>query len=83
MATRRFVSDFTSFNHSRAGAPIPSKVPGLVLGFQTPALKMAWGKLAAIPRAVDKTWSRDSALHGPAIRVKGCCPIDPAKGLNS
>ena len=34
------VSFFASTNHFKAGSPIPSKLPGRVRGFQTPALMM-------------------------------------------
>jgi hypothetical protein len=56
-------------------------VPGWVRGFQTPARK----KLSvhpASPAAVWRSWSSDSALHGPAHRnMPGIGSPHRAKGV--
>ncbi len=68
------------FSQGRAFSPFPSKPPGLVRGFHTPALKM-WQPLAASCVAVVMTCFSVSAEHGPAItnglppsqgRANGC-----------
>ena len=65
------VSFFTRCNHFRALSPTPSKPPGLVRGFHTPARKI-WQPFSARACAVWTTWSSVSAEQGPAI-TKGCC----------
>ena len=62
------VSSFTCFIHGRAFSPLPSKPPGLVRGFQTPALNM-WHPLPASWRAVVITCSSVSAEQGPAMTI--------------
>ena len=66
VATSIPVSCFTSFNQGRPTVPTPSNPPGLVLGFQMPALKILTPFLAN-SLAVHNTCSRLSALQGPAI----------------
>ena len=60
------VSSFTALSHGRAVSPLPSKPPGLVRGFHTPARNM-WQPLSASCFAVVITCSSVSAEHGPAI----------------
>ena len=55
-----------SFSQFKPSTPEPSKLPGRVRGFHEPALRMAFGNLAAIPRAVSNICLADSALQGPA-----------------
>src|SRR5689334_6608711 len=66
-ATRKLYCCLTSFSHFNASSPLPSKEPGRVLGFHTPARN----KCTCIcdkAAAVSNTWSRVSALQGPAIK---------------
>ena len=60
------VSSFTCFIQGRAFSPLPSKPPGLVRGFHTPARKL-WQPFMASWRAVFITCSSVSALQGPAM----------------
>ena len=55
-------------SHSNASSPIPSKDPGLVLGFQTPARNIST-LLPLSPLAIASICSGLSALQGPAIKV--------------
>ena len=66
----------TSLSHWRPSAPMPSKPPGRVRGFQMPARNMRtpW---AARRRAVSSTCCRVSALHGPAM-MTGPGPVVPS-----
>lgn len=50
--------------------PIPSKLPGRVLGFQIPARRISTLPVAASLVAVAMTCSSVSALHGPEM-IKG------------
>ena len=72
VATDIPVSSFTRFSHGNAFSPCPSKPPGLVRGFQTPA-RYTLQPSEASCRAVDITCSSVSAEHGPAI-TKGRSP---------
>ena len=65
-AVSMWVVSFTSFIQGRAFSPFPSKPPGLVRGFHTPARKM-WQPFPANWLAVCITCCSDSALHGPAM----------------
>ena len=60
------VSSLTVFSHGSAFSPLPSKPPGLVRGFHTPALNM-WHPFEASCLAVVITCSSVSAEHGPAM----------------
>ena len=66
VAMSMWVSSFTCFIQGSAFSPWPSKPPGLVRGFHTPARKL-WQPFMASSRAVSITCSSVSALHGPAI----------------
>ena len=66
VATSMPVSSFTCFIQGRAVSPLPSKPPGLVRGFQTPARKMRQ-PFEASSVAVVITCSSVSAEQGPAI----------------
>ena len=65
------VCAFTCCNHGSATSPTPSKPPGLVRGFQTPALNMRQPQ-AAKSRAVASTCCSVSAEQGPAITHTDC-----------
>ena len=60
------VSSFTRFSHGSAVSPLPSKPPGLVRGFHTPARNIL-NPCEANWRAVVITCSSVSAEQGPAI----------------
>ena len=60
------VSSFTLFIQGSAASPFPSKPPGFVRGFHTPARKI-WHPFEANCLAVVITCSSVSAEHGPAI----------------
>ena len=60
------VSFFACSIHFRAGSPCPSKPPGLVRGFHTPARKL-WQPFSASCFAVHIICSSVSAEHGPAM----------------
>ena len=62
------VSSFTRFSQGRAFSPLPSKHPGLVRGFQTPARNILQ-PLAESCWAVSITCSSVSAEQGPAIMM--------------
>ena len=64
------VSFFACCIHGNPLVPIPSKLPGLVLGFQIPARIISTLPVAAKRIAVCITCSSVSALHGPEI-IKG------------
>jgi len=72
------VSFFTSCIHGRAFSPLPSKPPGFVRGFHTPARNM-WQPFAAKLRAVVITCSSVSAEHGPAITNGRSPPLSDGK----
>ena len=56
-----------SINHCMASAPTPSKLPGLVLGFQTPPRNKLIGVCAFNCLAVSSTCSGVSTEHGPEM----------------
>ena len=60
------VSFFTCCSQGSATSPLPSKPPGFVRGFHTPARKL-WHPLSASSRAVVITCSSVSAEQGPAM----------------
>ena len=62
------VSFFTSCIQGNAFSPFPSKPPGFVRGFHTPARNI-WQPLTASSRAVVITCSSVSAEQGPAITM--------------
>ena len=66
-AMGRPVAALTSLSHSSAGSPTPSKVPGCVRGFHTPARMTSTRPERASCMAVSTVCSRVSALHGPAM----------------
>ena len=66
VATRIPVSRRTRSIQTSPAAPTPSKPPGLVRGFQSPARKMR-SPCAASARAVVRSCSSVSALQGPAM----------------
>ena len=66
-ATGNPVSFFACCNQGKPFVPIPSKLPGLVLGFQIPARIMSTLPVAANRIAVCITCSSVSALQGPEI----------------
>src|SRR6187401_2393341 len=61
------VSFFALCNHGKPFAPIPSNMPGFVLGFQMPARSISTLPVAARRCAVCITCSSVSALHGPLM----------------
>ena len=69
IATGRPVCFFTSTSHGSAGMPAPSKPPGFVRGFQTPARTMSTLPDAAKSFAVSRVCSAVSAEHGPDIII--------------
>ena len=76
------VSSFTRCIHGKAISPLPSKPPGFVRGFHTPARKI-WHPLAARLRAVDITCSSVSAEQGPAMTNGRSLSLGSRKGSNS
>ena len=66
-ATGMPVSFLACCNQGKPLVPIPSKLPGLVLGFQIPARIISTLPVAANPLAVAITCSSVSALQGPEI----------------
>ena len=82
VATSMPVVSFTCFIHGRAFSPLPSKPPGLVRGFHTPARNM-WQPFEASCVAVDITCSSVSAEHGPAITVSRSLSLGRLSGCNS
>ena len=76
------VSSFTRFIHGKAFSPLPSKPPGFVRGFHTPALNI-WHPFAARLRAVVITCSSVSAEQGPAITHGRSLSHGRFKGSNS
>ena len=66
VATSIPVSFFTRCSHCSAISPLPSKPPGLVRGFQTPALKH-WQPWRRSCCAVQTTCSSVSAEQGPEM----------------
>ena len=66
VATFMPVSFFTSCSQGKAFSPLPSKPPGFVRGFHTPARKL-WHPSSFSWRAVVITCSSVSAEHGPAM----------------
>ena len=65
------VSAFTRCNQGNATAPMPSKEPGRVRGFQMPARNKSIFPSASKAWAVASTCSSVSAEQGPAMRI-GC-----------
>ena len=82
VATSMPVSSFTRFIQGSAFSPLPSKPPGLVRGFHTPARKL-WQPLEASWRAVVITCSSVSAEQGPAITKGRSLSLGSFKGSNS
>ena len=76
------VSSFTCFIQGKAFSPFPSKPPGLVRGFHTPARNM-WQPLAASCLAVVITCSSVSAEHGPAMIQGRSWSLGKFNGSNS
>ena len=74
VAMGRPVSFLASAIHERPGSPTPSKVPGLVRGFQIPARSTSTTPVAARRRQVSRVCSSVSALHGPEI-ISGRLPF--------
>ena len=68
VATYMPVSFFTRFNHCKPSAPIPSKPPGFVRGFQIPARNILT-PLDASWVAASITCSSVSALQGPEMMI--------------
>ena len=62
------VCSLTFFSHFRPWTPTPSKLPGIVRGFQRPALK-TFTPIALRARAVSSVCCSVSALHGPAMMM--------------
>ena len=81
-AVSMWVFSFTSCIHERALSPWPSKPPGLVRGFHTPARKM-WHPLLASSDAVSITCSSDSALQGPAMTKGRALSLGRFRGASS
>ena len=75
------VSFFTSAIQTRAGSPCPSKPPGLVRGFHTPA-RNRWHPLPANCLAVVITCSSVSALQGPAMMKARSWSLGKFSGCN-
>ena len=71
------VSFFALCIHGNPLVPIPSKLPGLVRGFQIPARNISTLPVAFNLCAVSKTCSSVSALHGPemisGLLFHACC----------
>ena len=63
----RPVAFFACCNHGNPFAPIPSNIPGFVLGFQIPALSMSTLPVAVSRWAVSITCDSVSALQGPLM----------------
>ena len=82
VATSMPVSSFTRFIQGSARSPLPSKPPGLVRGFQTPARNM-WQPFVASCCAVVITCSSVSAEHGPAITIGRRLSLGRFSGCNS
>ena len=61
-------SDWTRLSQGSPSAPMPSKPPGCVRGFQIPA-RNTWMPRSLRPLAVCMTCSSVSALQGPAIII--------------
>ena len=80
--TNILVSFFTCSIQTRAGSPCPSKPPGLVRGFHTPARKL-WHPFIASCLAVVITCSSVSAEQGPAITKGRSLSLGKFNGDNS
>ena len=76
------VSSFTRFIQGKAFSPLPSKPPGLVRGFHTPARKM-WQPLRANSFAVAMTCCSVSAEQGPAITIGRLWSLGKLSGSKS
>ena len=68
VATSIPVSRFTACSHGSPRSPTPSKPPGIVRGFQTPALNI-FTPIALNALAASSVCCSVSALHGPAMRM--------------
>ena len=82
VATSILVSCLTCLSQTRAGSPCPSKPPGLVRGFHTPARKL-WHPNMASCLAVVITCSSLSALQGPAMTKGRSLSLGNLRGSKS
>ena len=67
MTTGSPVASRASARISSAGAPSPLNANGEVRGLNAPPRSIE-APAAATARATSSVWSRDSTVHGPAIR---------------
>ena len=82
VATSMPVSFFTCCIQGSACSPLPSKPPGFVRGFHTPARNM-WHPRSASWRAVVITCSSVSAEQGPAMTIGRSLSLGKLRGISS